>query len=89
MNDFNALLMPFSFLRRWSCDELIPALLYFDRVRSRWMTLNLDTFRQIPRADYHRNLRWNWPGHYRENAFSSSGVAEPAMNGWKVIGKNG
>jgi hypothetical protein len=23
---------------------------------------------------------------YRENAFSSSGVAEPAMNGWKVIG---
>jgi hypothetical protein len=32
MNDFKALLMPFSFLRRWSCDELIPALLCFDRV---------------------------------------------------------
>lgn len=32
MNDFNAFLMPFSFLRRWSYDELIPALLYFDRV---------------------------------------------------------
>jgi hypothetical protein len=25
---------------------------------------------------------------YRENAFSSSGVAEPAMNGWKVIEEN-
>jgi hypothetical protein len=32
MNDFNAFLMPFSFLRRWSYNELIPALLYFDRV---------------------------------------------------------
>ena len=32
MKDFNAFLMPFSFLRRWSYDELIPALLYFDRV---------------------------------------------------------
>jgi hypothetical protein len=32
MNDLNAFLMPFSFLRRWSYNELIPALLYFDRV---------------------------------------------------------
>ena len=32
MNEFNAFLMPFSFLRRWDYNELIPALLYFDRV---------------------------------------------------------
>jgi hypothetical protein len=30
--EFRAFLMPSSFLRRWSYDELIPALLYFDRV---------------------------------------------------------
>jgi hypothetical protein len=32
MDDFRAFLMPYSFLRRWSYDELIPPLLYFDRV---------------------------------------------------------
>ena len=32
MTEFNAFLMPTDFMRRWSPDELIPALLYFDRV---------------------------------------------------------
>src|SRR5262245_56975839 len=32
MDTFNAFLMPYSFLRRWTYTELIPALLYFDRV---------------------------------------------------------
>lgn len=32
MDQFNTFLMPSSFLRRWSYNELIPALLYFDRV---------------------------------------------------------
>ena len=32
MSGFNAFLMPYSFLRRWTYDELIPSLLYFDRV---------------------------------------------------------
>ncbi|MEM7022338.1 MAG: hypothetical protein AAF637_07055 [Pseudomonadota bacterium] len=30
--DFNGFLMPTSFMRRWSYDQLIPSLLYFDRV---------------------------------------------------------
>lgn len=32
MNEFKAYLMPSSLQRRWSYNELIPALLYFDRV---------------------------------------------------------
>src|ERR671915_505473 len=45
-----------------------------------WQSLGVEVRDQAPQL--HCQL-------YRENAFSSSGVAEPAMNGWKVIGKNG
>ena len=55
----------------------------------------------LPTVRPHRSCAWykgcsaQWRGRiaensnytttYRENAFSSSGMAEPAMNGWKVI----